>query len=433
MPQGARENAGVTLPGRRRSARRSGVLIRAAMLAAALDVSQTAASASSGSPTPHNSIDRFAGGESFASTGVITAFANGELSAAEIPNFQGAEQNPWKPARPRDRAGEIVSAILQTLPGGPVILPGVELALAQAPGARSLLGELKGEPVARRETGAGPATRPDRHAAARVGHAGLDNGAAVLAMQTMARLQSFFRHMVPTELASIQSGSASDSRNAGTGPTRIHRLAGPTHGSVAYGASQGAGPTPADILRSLRSEVSWRTDFDPASARTGALVGGFVHAASIAGSPRFPAPAFSVAGGGEASSQGGSMQVATSLNDILPWGPADGTAAWVRLVDTAAGPPSGGGQTQGSPGGQGSGSGGGGPRVPVPPQIHSYPPPINIPHGPLNPVLAVPEPGAWSLMLVGFGALGAALRSRRKADAKLSHSRAEKPATSTKA
>lgn len=39
--------------------------------------------------------------------------------------------------------------------------------------------------------------------------------------------------------------------------------------------------------------------------------------------------------------------------------------------------------------------------------------------GPLGGVGAVPEPGTWAMMLIGFGAIGWSLRSRRRAVARL--------------
>ena len=51
----------------------------------------------------------------------------------------------------------------------------------------------------------------------------------------------------------------------------------------------------------------------------------------------------------------------------------------------------------------GGGGGGGGTTTPV-----------TTPNTPETPVASVPEPGTWAMMLLGFGAMGAALRTRRR-------------------
>jgi hypothetical protein len=69
------------------------------------------------------------------------------------------------------------------------------------------------------------------------------------------------------------------------------------------------------------------------------------------------------------------------------------------------GGPGGGG---GGPGGGGGGPGGGGGGPPPPPP----PPPPPTP----TPFSAVPEPGTWAMMLLGFGMIGLTLRRRRAAE-----------------
>lgn len=121
--------------------------------------------------------------------------------------------------------------------------------------------------------------------------------------------------------------------------------------------------------------------------------------------------------GGETVSIGG---------EALSWDPTLGDLT-VRLElydpgkDGARG--GGGGWGFGGGGGGGDSLGGGGLGPPVLANLPAELPlggldltgPLVRPSLPPQPIIAVPEPGAWALMILGFGAAGAMLRRQRKA------------------
>lgn len=104
--------------------------------------------------------------------------------------------------------------------------------------------------------------------------------------------------------------------------------------------------------------------------------------------------------------------------EVLPEAPVEmAEAAPAYVVPLGAGAPvgfgPGGVPIGGGPGGTGPGFGGGppsggGPFVPGGPGV---PPTTLLP----PPTSAIPEPGTWTVMIVGFGVVGALLRGRAKA------------------
>lgn len=78
-------------------------------------------------------------------------------------------------------------------------------------------------------------------------------------------------------------------------------------------------------------------------------------------------------------------------------------------------PPGGGGVIIGPGGGGGSGGGSFSPPTPEPSPTHTGTPPVAlIPTPTVSPIAAVPEPGTWLMLIVGFGFVGATMRSTRR-------------------
>lgn len=100
-----------------------------------------------------------------------------------------------------------------------------------------------------------------------------------------------------------------------------------------------------------------------------------------------------------------------SLGTVLP---TPGTAPGVGFVPSPS--PGGGGVIIGPGGGSGGAPGGGGGAiVPTPTPTPTFTPPVSVTPTPTPPPMsAVPEPATWLMLIVGFGAVGSALRKRRR-------------------
>lgn len=127
---------------------------------------------------------------------------------------------------------------------------------------------------------------------------------------------------------------------------------------------------------------------------------------------RFAAPGLggTAPGAAPADTVGDTVTDAVADLPVPPTGPGSFGPIGIGFIPTPGGfvvTPNVGGTT----GGGGGGTGGGGS---TPPDTSVTPVSPAVPVTPVTPVAAVPEPATWLTLLLGFGAIGGALRSRRR-------------------